>query len=693
MTRTIIQLIKACASKLRGGKLKNLGGKEISENLEALRQQLGFQNVYEVMVFVAVFDKTCLSRCCDFEDLAGYFDCAQLDVMEFVPNVRSLLSRGMLSLWNPSVSDIFQQSFTVPSIVKACLIEGRVPSAEEANMTRREFDRYDLCCRVDDAVQDHDVTIVGLLQTTRDLEDSNSALTFVKNVKEALPDVQDRALFYELCYDFYKKEMSDIDSTLRDMYESFGAQLERKKFLFDGSSSLVRASLVELSSDRSQITLSETGQRLLLEGDYDSFGARYDGKDRYTFAGMVRDFVNDPKRYSMDTEERRKKLQRTLERMENSNPHITCLKKVRELIPQAEDRVIFYLACSSCPEGVSLSEELRLVLPLKERVRALDEFKNERHNLQKLDLVEMRTESSLFGEYNAIVLTDKGKRLYFEEDADIFVEKVDSKELIRYGDIAPKQLFFSGDEQRQLSMVGDSLRQDNYLSLVERLGAKGLSKGIAVLLYGAPGTGKTESVLQWARETGRDVVHVDLSASKSMWYGESEKIVKGIFTRYRNQCRRSAVKPILLFNEADGLFSKRKDISDGRSADQTENTIQNIILEEMEKLDGILIATTNLQENLDAAFERRFLFKIKLDKPSVEAKSKIWNSKLPSLNAVESQRLAENFDFSGGEIDNIVRKATMQEVLSGKAPDMDSLMALCREEKISSNASSKRIGF
>lgn len=693
MTRTIIQLIKACASKLRGGKLQRLGGKEISENLEALRQRLGFQNIYEVMVFVAIFDKTCLSRFCDLDDLAGYFDCPQLDVMEFIPDLRSLLSRGMLSLWNPSISDVFGQSFCVPPIVKACMIEDRMPSVEEANLTRREFDRYDLCRKVDQVFQDSDFTIVGIMQTTRDLEDINSSLSFVKNVKDMLPDLQDRALFYELCYDFYNKEISDFEATLKDMYESFGALLECKRAILNGSSPLVRESLVELSVDRSQITLADAGQRLLLEGDYESFGARYDGKDRYTFAGMVRDFVHDRNNNNMSPQNRKKKYQRAIERMENSNPHITCLKKIRELIPQTEDRTLFYLACSSCPEGVSLSEELSLLLPIRERIKALDEFKGEKHNLQKLDFVEMRTESSIFGEYNAIVLTDKGKRLYFEEDADIFVEKVDPKELICHGDIAPKQLFFSGDEQRQLSMVGDSLRQDNYISLVDRLGAKGLSKGIAVLLYGAPGTGKTESVLQWARETGRDVVHVDLSASKSMWYGESEKIVKGIFTRYRNQCRRSAVKPILLFNEADGLFSKRKDISDGRSVDQTENTIQNIILEEMEKLDGILIATTNLQENLDAAFERRFLFKIKLDKPSVEAKSKIWDSKLPSLNAAESQRLAENFDFSGGEIDNIVRKATMQEVLSGKAPDMDSLMALCREEKISSNASSKRIGF
>lgn len=60
--------------------------------------------------------------------------------------------------------------------------------------------------------------------------------------------------------------------------------------------------------------------------------------------------------------------------------------------------------------------------------------------------------------------------------------------------------------------------------------------------------------MQWARETGRDIIHVDISTSKSMWYGESEKIVKDIFNRYRKLCKRSKLKPILLFNEADAIF-------------------------------------------------------------------------------------------------------------------------------------------
>ena len=107
-----------------------------------------------------------------------------------------------------------------------------------------------------------------------------------------------------------------------------------------------------------------------------------------------------------------------------------------------------------------------------------------------------------------------------------------------------------------------------------------------------------------------------------------EKKIKEVFTDYKELCNKMKKlkcgrTPILLFNECDAVFSKRKDISYSNTA-QTENSIQNIILEEMENLEGILIASTNLTDNLDPAFERRFLFKIQFENPSVEAKKAIW---------------------------------------------------------------------
>ena len=86
--------------------------------------------------------------------------------------------------------------------------------------------------------------------------------------------------------------------------------------------------------------------------------------------------------------------------------------------------------------------------------------------------------------------------------------------------------------------------------------------------------------------------------------------------------KQSVKAPILLFNEADAIIGKCQ-VGAERAVEKMENSIQNIILQEIEQLDGILIATTNLAENMDKAFERRFLYKVKFEKPDLACRSQI----------------------------------------------------------------------
>lgn len=113
----------------------------------------------------------------------------------------------------------------------------------------------------------------------------------------------------------------------------------------------------------------------------------------------------------------------------------------------------------------------------------------------------------------------------------------------------------------------------------------------------------------------------------------------------------------------------------------------------METLNGIMIATTNLADNLDAAFERRFLFKIHIGQPAPEARAKIWQSKIGSLSETEAEMLAESYDFSGGEIDNIVRKTEIEHVIRGTVPSVAEIRKLCSDERIESGSGSCCIGF
>ncbi len=258
--------------------------------------------------------------------------------------------------------------------------------------------------------------------------------------------------------------------------------------------------------------------------------------------------------------------------------------------------------------------------------------------------------------------------------------------------IVPKELFYNMAEGRQVAQLKELMSEKRFGEIREKMKAKGLRTGFTCLFYGSPGTGKTETVYQIARECGRDLFIVDVSQIKSCWVGESEKNIKDVFDKYRAAVKAGGTVPILLFNEADAIFGIRQEGA-GRAVDKMENSIQNIILQEMEDLDGILIATTNLTTNLDKAFERRFLYKIRFDKPSLEAKVAIWRSMLPELSEEEAVQLATDYDFSGGQIENVARKREVQSVIGLADPGYPQIREFCDEERIGNKRECKRIGF
>lgn len=281
----------------------------------------------------------------------------------------------------------------------------------------------------------------------------------------------------------------------------------------------------------------------------------------------------------------------------------------------------------------------------------------------------------------------------FKGYEELLLQDQSAKELqkIAYKDIKEKTLFYNESNQKDIDRLESIIKEENYINLRKRLKEKGLPMGLTVLLYGAPGTGKTETVMQLAKKTKRDVYHLNIEQIKSCWVGESEKNVKSIFKAYYSS--KSKLKPILLFNEADAIVSKRTAVDGANSAVvKMENAIQNILLEELEKFDGIFIATTNMVLNIDEAFDRRLLFKLKFENPTVDVKSKIWKSRLEWLDDEAAHRLSEAYDLSGGQIENIYRKSEIDFLLYGKKPSTEDLLDFCKKEKLG-NEGKSRMGF
>ncbi|MGB8375101.1 MAG: ATP-binding protein, partial [Salegentibacter sp.] len=259
--------------------------------------------------------------------------------------------------------------------------------------------------------------------------------------------------------------------------------------------------------------------------------------------------------------------------------------------------------------------------------------------LIKLRLLEVK--KAIFLNSSDLILDEKGLEL-LELEGLMIREAGEDKNLLQPLKIPQKKLFFNPHELQHITMLQDALQNQKLLEIQSRLKEKQLPIGITAILHGVPGTGKTETVYQVARKTGRSIYKVEISETKSKWFGESEKMIKQVFSRYEAMMKSSEKLPILLFNEADAILSKRKD-TESSSVAQTENAIQNILLEELEKFEGIFIATTNLVKNLDPAFERRFLFKIEYSKPALDIKQQIWQNRLPFLSREEALVLARQY--------------------------------------------------
>jgi hypothetical protein len=380
----------------------------------------------------------------------------------------------------------------------------------------------------------------------------------------------------------------------------------------------------------------------------------------------------------------------------DNNPQLTVVKAVKTYALSRDDEFILLWFCHYL---VNLEEaEMRIYEVAKlyphnnsdqRFIAAKRLFRARTHALQQENLIEFASEGD-FADPDTFRLTEKAKiELLAELDDQLRTKTL--RGLIAPDSIKAKSLFYPEKTTRQIDDLTALLGEASFASIQKRLGDTGMRTGFACLFSGAPGTGKTETVHQIARQTGRAIMQVDIAETKSMWFGGSEKRIKEVFTKYRDAVKFSKVTPILLFNEADAVIGKRQTLGESnRGAAQTENAMQNIILQEIETLKGILIATTNLTKNMDSAFERRFLYNIDFEKPTAEARKAIWHSLIPELPETEARSLASRFDFSGGQIENISRKRTGATILHGAAPSFDAILRLCDDEKHEEEA---RIGF
>ena len=388
-----------------------------------------------------------------------------------------------------------------------------------------------------------------------------------------------------------------------------------------------------------------------------------------------------------------------VKRLMRQNTHLPVVRNLQQFSEENYDMWFMLLMMTTLGAendpfvGVSDLEQIIPGRLLRGMIRTI---KNGTNIFVKKGYVEEQNMGGLAGDRN-FVLTNKAWEEMIEDKDEVAIflqseEEQKSKALVDYKSLNKKELFFSGKTKEQIDRLGELLKEEKFANIRQALSQRGLPTGFCCLFYGSPGTGKTELVQQLAIATERDMMQVDLSTLRDKYVGESEKRIKGVFDTYRALVKQSSKAPILFFNEADGIFGNRMENTQ-HSVDKMENAIQNIILQEMEQFEGIMICTTNLTTCMDKAFDRRFLFKIEFERPTYEARKQIWQSLLVGLNDAQATELADKFDFSGGQIQNISRKQIIHSIFEGSDEiDYEQVKKDCQSEQVS-RQNGRKIGF
>ncbi|HET9625810.1 MAG TPA: ATP-binding protein [Kofleriaceae bacterium] len=184
-------------------------------------------------------------------------------------------------------------------------------------------------------------------------------------------------------------------------------------------------------------------------------------------------------------------------------------------------------------------------------------------------------------------------------------------------------------------------------------GERSSLRGLTALFYGPPGTGKSMVAGMIAGELGLELYRVDLSAVTSKWLGETEKHLAELFDAAEGG------EIVLLFDEADSLFTKRTEVES--SHDRHANLQTNYLLQRLDDFTGIALLTTNSDASIDDAFKRRLSFRLQFPFPDADSRAQLWTSHLPDDTPrapdLDFATLAERYELSGGNIRNCALRA------------------------------------
>lgn len=407
------------------------------------------------------------------------------------------------------------------------------------------------------------------------------------------------------------------------------------------------------------------------------------------------------------------------------------IEKLTNIITQRVNLTKINLSVEQLFKKYSLSQEEKIIFLalLKEEYSNEDEIlrdfntlismisKDEMHKLKNRTLLEENAKLMSLGliDYDEILGTTSINKSYFicedvlysimhPQKNDKKTKKAMLENIVKESEIfeliEPNTDIDDVVLNPKIKEVLNSILKQLDKDVINKLSSWGIKtkKGIdaKIIFYGPAGTGKTMSALSLAKSLKKQVLSFDCSKILSKYVGESEQNVRKIFDTYKSICNEAKIEPVLLLNEADQFLSSRME-SGTSSADKMHNQMQNIFLEQIERFEGVLIATTNFLQSLDSAFSRRFDFKIEFKKPNFNERLIIWQKIMPeNANFEENFSLNElaKFELSGAQITLVLKNTALKvAVRDDDVFTLKDFVDEIKKEQISAFDSDKKVGL
>jgi SpoVK/Ycf46/Vps4 family AAA+-type ATPase len=268
----------------------------------------------------------------------------------------------------------------------------------------------------------------------------------------------------------------------------------------------------------------------------------------------------------------------------------------------------------------------------------------------------------------AIMLSTKAINMFSQMLRGEKVEKSSKKEedtisceevgYVKDPEYALDNVVLKDDVKYKIRLFIDSSKKDStgYPGASKMLRA---SKGMVFLFYGPPGTGKSMLAEAIASMLGMKILTVEYPKILSRWHGETDKKISHAFKLAKKN------NFLLLMDEADSLLYNRS-----YATQDHDIRFVNEMLQELDRFEGVAVLTTNMDDLLDSAVERRITLRVKLEEPNESMRAQIWKAHVPPqiklAEDVDFTVLARRYDFSGGYIRNAVQAAMRKITLSNK---------------------------